>query len=105
MTQRLRFRACMLDYANRVSLLVCHESSDGRISHIAKPAIFQMEEYSDDSPIIEGTFELNPDAAQNLLDSLIEAGMRPTKVSHPSGEIARLNDHLQDMRKLVFKTK
>ena len=50
-------------------------------------------------------FHLRPDEAQNLMDELWRAGLRPTEGSGSAGSLAATQRHLDDMRSLVFKTK
>lgn len=49
-------------------------------------------------------FNLRPDEAQNLIDELWRAGLRPTEGSGSAGSLAATERHLADMRSLVFKT-
>ncbi len=104
MKQPFIFRAAVLDYMNRVSIVAGVTGAAGHLVQIAAPVEFIFSDYQDHRPIETGTLELGMLQAQSLLDALVEAGMRPTKLANPSGEIARINDHLQDMRRLVFKT-
>lgn len=99
----LRFKAAVLDYRNTVSIIAYLPDASGRIAKIFKPVALAVdEEHQPHMTIANGTLDLKFDEAQNLLDALHEAGMRPTNLANPSGEIARINDHLQDMRRLVF---
>jgi len=99
----IRFRTAVVDHANSVSILACVDDAGGDISHIGKRVNFEIVPHERGHVIPEGTIELDIRAAQSLLDSLIEAGMKPTKIANQAGEIARISDHLQDMRRLVFQ--
>ena len=99
----LRFRAVVVDYANAVHLLACVDGGDGRLFMYAEPVNLVMVERPSDYYLPAPTLDLPMKTAQSLLDALIEAGLRPTSLANPSGEITRINDHLQDMRRLVFK--
>jgi hypothetical protein len=44
-------------------------------------------------------------AAQELIDSLWECGIRPSEGSGSAGSLAATERHLADMQKLVFKGK
>lgn len=101
---KLRFSAQLFDFNNSVGILAQTVDANGHRYMVAKPVEFTMENIGD-HVIKDPTFYLDFDAAQSLLDTLIESGMRPTKLANPSGEIARINDHLQDMRTLVFDQK
>jgi len=48
---------------------------------------------------------LNPEEAQQLMDALWTAGLRPTEGTGSAGALAATQAHLQDLRHLVFKTK
>lgn len=50
------------------------------------------------------TFSLEPEAAQQLMDELWHAGIRPTEGTGSAGSLAATERHLSDMRALVFKT-
>jgi len=54
---------------------------------------------------IEPPFEpvrLEPEAAQMLMDSLWMSGIRPTEGAGTAGSIRAVENHLQDMRAIVF---
>ena len=51
---------------------------------------------------VDPTFQLAPDDAQNLMDDLWRAGLRPTEGRQSEGVTAAQNRHLEDMRKLTF---
>lgn len=46
---------------------------------------------------------LSADETQGLIDELWKAGFRPTEVG-TAGQLSAVEDHLQDMRSLVFDT-
>jgi hypothetical protein len=48
------------------------------------------------------TFDLRPEAAQALMDSLWDAGLRPSEGSGSAGAMAATQKHLEDMRTLIF---
>lgn len=51
------------------------------------------------------TLSLQPEQAQALMDSLWDAGLRPSEGSGSAGALAATQTHLQDMRRLVFERK
>lgn len=53
----------------------------------------------------ETALSFNSDVAQELMDSLWTAGIRPTEGSGSAGSLAATERHLADMQKLVFKDK
>ena len=48
------------------------------------------------------TCRLGADAAQELMDSLWDCGLRPTEGAGSAGQLAAVKAHLDDMRTLVF---
>jgi hypothetical protein len=46
---------------------------------------------------------LSAEAAQGLMDSLWNAGVRPAGMIASTGQLAALENHLRDMRHLAFK--
>lgn len=51
----------------------------------------------------EPLMTLQPDDAQQLIDELWRAGLRPSEGSGSAGSLAATERHLADMRALVFK--
>jgi len=51
----------------------------------------------------EPSLRLRLDEAQQLIDELWRAGLRPTEGSGSAGAMAAVERHLEDMRTLVFK--
>ena len=49
------------------------------------------------------SLSMNAQNAQILMDSLWDAGIRPTEGAGSAGAMAAAQEHLKDMRKLVFK--
>lgn len=47
--------------------------------------------------------ELEPEAAQNLMDQLYQAGLRPSDTPNTASALAATEHHLNDMRKMVSK--
>ena len=47
--------------------------------------------------------ELTDHEAQLLMDELWKFGVRPSDRSGNAGQIKAMDDHLQDMRSIVFK--
>ena len=48
------------------------------------------------------TFNLTPENAQELMDSLWAAGIRPTEGSGSAGSMLATQKHLEDMRTIAF---
>lgn len=53
----------------------------------------------------EASLALNLAQAQELIDSLWQCGIRPSEGTGSAGQLAAVQYHLEDMRKLVFKSK
>lgn len=54
------------------------------------------------SPQCSGGLELQPSEAQNLMDELWNAGLRPSGEATGIGQLSATEKHLEDMRALVF---
>lgn len=54
---------------------------------------------------VPSTFQLDQDGAQQLMDELWRAGIRPTEGEGSAGQLAAVRDHLKDLQRLVFKEK
>lgn len=52
---------------------------------------------------IEPTFKLSPEATQRLMDGLWKEGFRPTEGTGSAGSLKATQEHLNDMRRIVFK--
>lgn len=67
----------------------------------AKPVEFEQRElYDADS---EPYLEIPKHAAQKLIDDLWDCGLRPSEGSGSAGQLAAVQNHLADMRKLLSK--
>jgi hypothetical protein len=99
----LTFRAFFEDYANRVSIIIGRQDITGEVTQLVAPVQMTMEPRIEGMMITNPSMQFSPAEAENLMTALWDAGIRPRNHISPDGEIRRLNDHLQDMRKLVFK--
>jgi hypothetical protein len=98
----MKFKAVVVDYSRNLHILACLEDATGDITHHVPPVQLVMKK-DEDAGIQEPTLNLDMGSAQNLFDAMFQAGMRPTNLADPRNDIKRIDDHLQDMRKLVFK--
>ncbi len=48
------------------------------------------------------TVALNPVEAQGLFDALWHAGLRPSSKEHVNGVVAAKDDHIKDLRRVLF---
>ena len=81
------------------SVEFCVVSRDGEQFYKAEPLI--MKETSPDL-IAEPLFTLSHKAVQSLIDDLWRCGYRPSEGSGSAGQLRATQNHLNDMRKLVF---
>lgn len=77
----------------------------GEVRPLGKPAYAELSlvEYTD-GDWVPATTRLTPEAAQELMDSLWQCGLRPSEGAGSAGALAATQRHLDDMRALVFKT-
>ena len=100
----MEFRVVKNEYMDRVDILVGElDYRTGKIGRVAEYVEFEMVDRGPGSLISRATIELDSYAAVALMNALWGVGIRPTDFKSPGGEIKRLEDHLADMRKLVFK--
>ncbi len=81
---------------------VLFERIGGKISHSTSISMYTPSE-KELGNIIEPTFSLQPEEAQELMDNLWELGFRPSEGTGSAGALAATQRHLEDMRKLVFE--
>ena len=53
---------------------------------------------------IEPFLSLEQDQAQELMDMLWDAGLRPAGAAGSAGQLGAVENHLADMRKMVFES-
>ena len=81
--------------------LYARQLTEGVKQAVAQPLVFKdepMDMYTP-HPIIT----LSPDQAQSILDQLWGCGVRPSDGSGSTGQLKATQDHLADMKKIVFK--
>ena len=90
-----------------IELRLCHmtDAAGERILAFPAPLEFtaisqSMAQSATPSPPL---VTLQDDEAQELMDELWRAGIRPSEGSGSAGQMAAVQAHLQDMRSLVFK--
>lgn len=97
---RTQVRAFRSGYRHdTVSIFVDYEN--GSKIFAAKPIEFEQRELyeADNEPYLE----IPKHAAQKLIDDLWDCGLRPSEGSGSAGQLAAVQDHLADMRKLLSK--
>lgn len=85
-----------------VEFLIKQRIPDGKWG-VGTDIIFEVSE--DQGKIIEPTFSLSREATQELMDSLWQCGFRPSEGTGSAGQLRATQDHLADMRRLVFERK
>ncbi len=91
---------------NGICVRIGRESFDESGKHtgrmIAMPLQWWILKPEDHGTRIEPTFNITPGEAQQFMDELWRAGIRPTEAAGSVGQLAATTRHLQDMRALVF---
>jgi hypothetical protein len=87
-------------WGDSISFFLRERYSDG-IS-IGQPVVMKVLSEEDRMQATEPTFVLHASAAQSLMDSLWDCGLRPSEGSGSAGAMAATQKHLEDMRTLVF---
>ena len=95
----IKARAQNAPWHRAIEILLIDKTIDGR-SGYGQSVEFHVPEK--DGMIVEPTFKLDYDDAQELMDDLWTCGLRPTEGSGSAGALAATQEHLKDMRKLVF---
>jgi hypothetical protein len=83
---------------DRLAIVICDRSPNG--DKLAKPLIF---EECKEGLLKEPTFNLRRAEAQQLFNLLWREGYRPADGTGNTGHTQALSNHLEDMRRLVFK--
>lgn len=68
-----------------------------------KPIAFEVATVDDGSMCPGPTLEIDRRTAQNLMDALWSAGLRPISGEGMDAQVTAIKAHLADMRKLVFE--
>jgi len=69
---------------------------------VAMVEVLQWSEY-DVTAYIPATLHINRTVAQGLMDELWQCGLRPTEARGSAGAMAAVQEHLKDLRRLVFR--
>lgn len=96
MNDKIHLRAERVRLAGTIDLFAVTASG----SHVGKPVL--MAEHDAGKMILEPTLQLGEGAAQQLMDDLWQAGLRPTEGTGSAGALAATQKHLDDMRAITF---
>ena len=94
---RVEVKAVKREWADGISILMREKIPQGWA--YAQPITMQ---YQEEPLIVEPTLTITYSAAQALMDDLWQAGLRPSEGSGSAGSLKATQEHLADMRKLVF---
>ena len=88
-------------WSNYVAIAAFFPSGPLGASSYAMPLVMRD---AKECEMIEPMVTIDPQAAQGLMDSLWDCGLRPSEGSGSAGALAATQRHLDDMRRLVFKS-
>lgn len=95
----LKILAARQAWSDRIDILVCEKEPD----YFAVVKLFEITVVEKNSPV-EPTASMEITAAQELMDSLWQCGLRPSEGTGSAGSLAATERHLKDMQTIVFKT-
>lgn len=85
-------------WQNRIELHGMEETDTGEVSVAQYLEMEKAEQGHEYPPFVTLSYE----AAQILIDSLWDCGLRPSEGTGSAGALAATQKHLEDMRSLVF---
>ncbi len=86
----LMFLLCELDFMSQF------------MTAIAEPVVMKKKE---EGVVMHPTFHLSMEAAQQLMDQLWRCGIRPKDAEGTVGTLAAKEEHIKDLRKMLFDVK
>lgn len=90
-------RAERVDYGQRVDFQIFQLLEGGGVA-IGDVVMREI----DPEAVAPASFSLRPHLAQKLMDSLWQCGLRPSEGTGSAGALAATQDHLKDLRTLLF---
>lgn len=94
----MKIRAQSGVWRHDVEILIVEQWQDGQA--VAKPLEFEVVK---EGHRIEPTIRITTREAQQLMDDLWQCGLRPSEGTGSAGALKATQNHLQDMRRLVFE--
>lgn len=85
-------------FSPEIEILIVDVGSTGRILAAAKDV--QVHRY-EEGAYLQPTTQLDPTAAQKLMDQLWDCGLRPSEGSGSAGAMLATQQHLKDMQKIT----
>lgn len=89
-------------WADRFSVYIRKRTAANELA-VMQPAQFRVVERKEEGLELPPAMQITKEEAQDFMDSLWTAGLRPTEGSGSAGSLAATERHLSDMRSLVFK--
>jgi hypothetical protein len=94
----LKFHAEREFRRNRIALTIVEEA--GNVLAVAVPLVMKV---VGENEVVDPAMYMKPDEGQALIDALWDAGLRPSEGSGSAGALLATQQHLKDMRAIVFK--
>ena len=96
MDNKTRIRTQKQSWSNTIEVLItCGDS-------IVRPEDMIFTKIENDGIVYSPTFNITNNSAQNLMDELWQAGLRPSEGTGSAGSLRATEKHLEDMRKIAF---
>lgn len=97
----IRIKTALRVWSPDIDILVL--DIDGQ--HTRYVSNIELTSLENNNTVLDPTFTLTREHAQELMDGLWQCGLRPSEGSGSAGALAATQKHLEDMRKLVFEKK
>lgn len=98
----LHFRARRGEYFGPAIELMVWGKCGERIA-VADPVTLRVLTEEQEVTVNSPTLQMDRDSGQRLMDELWNIGIRPTEGSGSAGQMAAVQEHLKDLRALVFR--
>lgn len=86
---------------NTIQFVLFERKNQNTVAY-SKEIIMYSPTLEEQGRMIEPTFSLEPEEAQELMDDLWRIGFRPSEGTGSAGALAATQKHLEDMRKIAF---
>jgi hypothetical protein len=91
---------CNKDYSwDRISVRVAEENQNGTLAHMQPATFVDLAR----GAFATESFHLDERGAQEMMNELWRLGVRPTDGSGSTGHLGALENHLADLRKIIFR--
>lgn len=88
------------DWENEIRMALIYQDDTGAISY-AKPFSVMIVKKTDEDPI-EPCWIMPKSTATQFFNEFWRLGFRPSTLADPASQVAAIQYHLEDMRRLVF---